>query len=287
MKPKYQFFIAVLGLSLVTMACSLNISLPDREQKVGPTQTQDILVPIPDAAETRLEFRFGAGELKLTPGADGYLVQGVATYNVIDLAPEVEVNGNEVIIKSGTLEITGIPNFDDTVRNEWNLQLATTPMQLFIKAGAFKGEYELGGLAIRELDIADGASDVNITFSLPNLVEMERLRYDTGASNVSLKNLANANFQMMTFRSGAGEYLLDFGGELKRDSLVHLESGMSNVRLVVPAGTNATLTFTGGLASVNPGGEWQRDGDQYFLQGKGPSLIIEVDMSAGTLDLRN
>ncbi len=116
---------------------------------------------------------------------------------------------------------------------------------------------------------------------------MERLRYDTGASNVQLLNLANANFRMMTFRSGAGDYVLDFGGDLKRDSLVHLESGMSNVRVVVPVGTRATLTFTGGLASVDAGGEWQQDGDQYFMEGEGPTLVIEVDMSAGNLDLRN
>jgi hypothetical protein len=287
MKPKYLFIIAVIGLSLVTLACSININLPDRDQKTGPLQTQEIAVPITDAVESRLELRFGAGELKIAPGADGYLVTGTATYNVADLAPEIEVNGNEIIIKSGTLEITGIPHFDEDIRNEWNLQLAVTPMRFFVKAGAFKGEYELGGLAIKELDIADGASDVKINFSLPNLLEMERLRYDTGASNVSLKNLANANFKMMTFRSGAGDYLLDFNGELKRDSQVHLESGMSNVKVVVPAGTNVTLTFTGGLASVDAHGEWQQDGDQYYMKGDGPTLLIEVDMSAGNLDLRN
>ncbi len=287
MNRKFLITMAVLGLSLAIMACSLSINMPDRNNKTGPLQTQEIAVPIPDLVESRLELRFGAGELKLTPGAEGYLVKGVATYNVMDLAPEIEVEGDEVIIKSGTLEINGIPSFEDDVRNEWNLQLSTTPMRLFIKAGAFKGEYELGGLAIRELDIADGASDVDISFVLPNLVEMDRLRYDTGASSVKFKNLANANFQMMTFRSGAGDYLLDFGGALRRDSLVHLESGMSNVRVVVPVGTKATVTFSGGLASVDASGEWQQDGNQYFLQGEGPTLVIEVDMSAGSLELRN
>ncbi len=279
--------IAVLALSLVTMACSININLPDRVNKVGPLQTQEINVPIPNTAESRLELRFGAGELKLAPGAEGALVKGLATYNVTDLAPEIEINGDEAIIRSGTLEINGIPRFNENVRNEWNLQLGLTPLRLFVKAGAFKGEYELGGLALNELDIADGASDVNINFSLPNLVEMDRLRYDTGASNVTLKNLANANFQMLTFRSGAGDYVLDFGGKLKRDSFAHLESGMSSLRVVVPVGTKAVLTFTGGLASVDAGGEWQKDGDQYFMAGEGPTLVIEVDMSAGNLELRN
>jgi hypothetical protein len=287
MKAKYSFLIGVLVLSLATMACSISLNLPGRVDKVGPLQTQEIVANVPSAVEARLELRFGAGELKLSPGADGVLVKGTATYNVQDLMPEIEVTGNEVVIKSGTLEINGIPRFNDDVRNEWNLQLGTVPLHLFIKAGAYKGEYELGGLALQELDIADGAADVDLKFTLPNLVEMDRLRYDTGASNVKLENLANANAKMLTFRSGAGEYLLDFHGELKRDCLVHLESGMSSVRLVVPEGTRAILTMNQSLAAIDMDGKWQKDGDQYFMDGEGPTLVIEVDMSAGNLELRN
>ena len=287
MKAKNAILISVLVLSLATMACSISFNLPARVDKVGPLQTQEIVVDVPSASEARLELRFGAGEMKLSPGADGVLVEGTATYNVSDLSPEIEVNGNEVVIKSGTLEINGIPRFNDDVRNEWNLQLGTIPLELFIKAGAYKGEIELGGLALKELDVADGAAEVDMTFSLPNLVEMDRLRYDTGASNVKLVNLANANVTMMTFRSGAGEYLLDFGGELKRDCLVHLESGMSSVRIVVPEGTRAILTVNQSLAAIDMDGKWQKDGDQYFLDGEGPTIVIEVDMSAGSLELRN
>ena len=287
MKAKNAVLISVLMLSLATMACSISFNLPARVDKVGPLQTQEIVVDVPSASEARLELRFGAGEMKLSPGADGVLVEGTATYNVPDLSPEIEVNGNEVVIKSGTLEINGIPRFNDDVRNEWNLQLGTIPLELFIKAGAYKGEFELGGLALKELDVADGAAEVDMTFSLPNLVEMDRLRYDTGASNVKLVNLANANVTMMTFRSGAGEYLLDFGGDLKRDCLVHLESGMSSVRIVVPEGTRAILTVNQSLAAIDMDGKWQKDGDQYFLDGEGPTIVIEVDMSAGSLELRN
>ncbi len=144
MKPKTAFLISVLVLSLVTMACSININLPDRVDKVGPIQTQEINVPLLNTAESRLELQFGAGELKLSPGAEDALVKGSATYNVVDLAPEIEVDGNEVIIKSGTLEINGIPRFNDDVRNEWNLQLATTPLRLFVKAGSVQGRVRVG-----------------------------------------------------------------------------------------------------------------------------------------------
>ena len=60
-----------------------------------------------------------------------------------------------------------------------------------------------------------------------NRVEMDSLYYQTGASNVHLSDLANANFASMVFRSGAGNYTLDFSGELQRDAEVKIESGIS------------------------------------------------------------
>jgi len=53
---------------------------------------------------------------------------------------------------------------------------------------------------------------------------METLRYVTGASNLKLSNLANANFASMIFEAG-GNYSLDFSGELRQDAVVTIEAG--------------------------------------------------------------
>lgn len=280
---KKLLFIVILAA--VTLGCGITINLPEERVNTGPTQVADIQVPLPDAREVELNLSFGAGKLRLEPGAEGYLVDGKATFNVEDFRPKITVQDNRVEIDTGNLEISGMPRFGDEIENTWELKLAAVPMSLILSAGAYQGNLELGGLPLKGLEVTDGAAEVNLNFSQPNPLEMTTFRYTTGASNVTLKNLANANFAALIFRSGAGNYLLDFGGTLRRDATVTLESGVSKVRIVVPVGMSARLSFKGGLSNVTVSGEWKRSGDQYILQGSGPTLTITVDMGAGSLEL--
>ncbi len=280
--------LAVLALALAALACSLNINLPASEVKTGPTVTEEISVPLPDAEDVALTLSLGGGELSLAPGAEEGLVEGSATYNVADFQPIVSVEDGNVLIEQGDLNIDGIPKFDETVKNEWDLKLSDTPMTLHIKAGAYVGRYEFGGLSLKNLIIEDGASDVELSFSEPNQVEMGILDYQTGASNVTLSGLANANFATLVFTSGAGNYVLDFSGDLQRDANVKIESGLSSVKIVVPAGVNAKVTFEGALTNVSASGGWvESGGNTYTQSGDGPTLTITVDMGAGNLVLSN
>jgi len=282
-KPIFFF---VLVLALVTMACSFTVNLPVNEMNVGPTQTDTIEVAAPDSTSAKVYLSFGAGELKLSPGADKGLIQGTATYNVEDLKPEVDINGSTIRVKTGQFRLSGIPRFSNDFKNEWDLELGDTPMDLDVEAGAYKGRFDLGGLSLQSLQVSDGASDVELDFSEPNSVEMDEFRYSTGASSVELTNLANANFNSMVFRSGAGDYRLDFSGELQRDAQVRIESGISQVVILVPQGVSASLRFEGGLSNISLSGDWQKSGNQYTHSGSGAQLNIEVSMGAGNLELR-
>ena len=288
MFPK-TFYVSLAVLALVTMACGITIDLPVSNLKVGETVIEEISVPLPDASQTstRLTLSFGAGELLISPGASGALVQGRATYNVRDLKPEITTGTDEVLIETGDLELTGFPNFGDDMENTWDLKLGSVPMDLTLNAGAYKGEVDLGGLSIQSLRVSDGAAEVNLGFSAPNLVEMDTLRYSTGASKVELTGLANANFDSMTFKGGAGNYTLDFSGVLKRDATVTVDSGFSSVTVVVPEGVSARVFVDSGLANVDIGGQWEKSGDQYTLAGEGPRLTLNINIGAGSLTLRN
>jgi hypothetical protein len=288
-----SILVVVLVLALVTMACGIQVDLPDinipvEEIKVGPTQTENISIPAPAGENVGLKIGFGAGELTLAPGASGVLVEGTASYNVQDFKPTVVVDGSQVELSTGELEIKGIPKISGaTVKNEWDLKLGSMPMDLAIEAGAYRGEFELGTLALNSLEVSDGASDVSLVFSAPNSVPMTQFRYNTGASNVKLSGLANANFSTMTFRSGAGNYRLDFSGVLQRDATVNVESGISQVVIVVPAGTAARVKISSSLTNITAHGVWDQSGEEYVLQGNGPMLTIFVTMGAGSLELRN
>ena len=154
-----------------------------------------------------------------------------------------------VRIEQGNWHLTGIPDLSN-IKNSWDLSLGNHPLNLSIEAGAYHAEYQFGGLALTNLTIKDGASDAKMDFASPNLTEMSLLSYETGASNVSLTGLGNANFASLVFHSGAGNFTLDFTGSLKRDGSVNIETGISNTTLVIPAGIPAQLTVEGGLSNV-------------------------------------
>jgi len=277
-----------LILALASMACSVTVNLPESQAKTGPTVVDEILVEVPSTAEsTQLSLAFGAGKLKLSPGAGDLLVSGNATYNISDFKPQVSVAGNHVRIEQGELELRGLPTFSNNLVNDWDLMLGQGPISLRITAGAYEGSYELGGLAIEDLEISDGAADSRLSFSEPNLVEMSTLRYTTGASSVRLEGLANANFSDMYFRSGAGSYTLDFSGELQRAATVTIESGLGSVCIVLPTGTAGTVKFEGSLSNVDMSGEWQRHGNEYIHSGDGPQITFIVELGLGNLELRS
>lgn len=273
-----------LILAAASLACGFRITLPSPPTP-GPEVSEEIALPLPSSAEQiRLRLSFGAGNLKIAPGAEEALVEGTAKYNVPDLKPEIEISNGNVHLKQGDYEIKSFTLLDD-IKNEWDLRLGGAPMDLSIQAGAYRAEYEFGGLALTGLTVEDGAADVELSFSSPNLAEMALLRYETGASDVTLTGLGNANFATLIFKGGAGDYTLDFSGELKRDAIVTVESGLSNLILVIPEGVHAVVTVESGLSNVSFAPGWSQNGNIYTQAGSGPTLTFIIKSGAGNLSL--
>ncbi|GAB4505759.1 MAG: hypothetical protein Fur0043_27570 [Anaerolineales bacterium] len=158
-------------------------------------------------------------------------------------------------------------------------------MELTIEAGAYHGTYELGGLSLTGLTIKDGAASVQVSFSEPNPTEMGIFRYETGASTVTLSGLANANFSTLVFNCGAGDFTLDFSGELQRDAVVTIDSGFSDLKLVIPKDVNAKVTLEGAAVNVNHSSGWTQSGQLYTQSGNGPTLTILINMGAGNVTI--
>jgi len=209
-------------------------------------------------------------------------VEGTATYNYAAFKPEVSVDGGDALVKMG--EIKSLPSFDN-LRNKWDLKLGDTPMNLTIESGAYDGNFELGGLSLNALTIKDGAANVKLAFSEPNPMEMSTFRYGTGASDVKMTGLANANFSILDFSSGAGDYTLDFSGELQRDASIKISSGLSNVIVVVPENVNAIVTIDGGVSNISAGSSWDISGNVYKQTGEGPTLTFVIEIGAGNVTL--
>jgi hypothetical protein len=279
--------LALSAVLMASMACS--VSIPSVDIMTGPETETIIQVPrLSDPTqEAYVTLSFGASELRLSPGATQGLVSGTVRTNLKDFEPVVKIDGSDIRIEQGDLNVDGIPNISaDDVINKWDLQLGSDPIRLRVTGGAYEGDMDLGGLALTDLYVSDGAATVKVDFSAPNTAEMSSLRYETGASTVGMLNLANANFATMTFRSGAGTYTLDFGGTLRRDAQVDVESGLSTLTIIVPEGTAAEVKISGSMSSVTTRGAWvSQDSAHYRVEGQGPRMLMDISMGAGTVIL--
>ena len=288
---KWTTMVAILSIlfGLTLSGCGINIELPFKtETKTGPTVTEIIQVPVPDfPPPLDLNLSFGAGKITLLPNPGADLLSGTATYNVADFKPEIIVDDTGVTLKQGSLKLNAIPTIDGSIKNEWNIAIASYPIELTIKAGGYSGEYEFGGLSLTDLHISDGAANVKLKFSTPNAAAMNSFRYETGASNITMEKLGNANFQTMIFQSGAGNYSLDFSGILQRDASVFIDTGLSRLVISVPEGVQAEVNFEGPFSKVLTSGNWQESGNEYILEGQGPKLTITIETKAGTVTLQN
>jgi hypothetical protein len=289
MTHKSKILAAVLALSLAALACGVTINLPENAIEIGELVTNTISIPVPNPGEpAHLKLSFGTGRMILSPGAPEGLVYGTAKYNVTELAPTMTTNGNNIELKSGTFEydITGLPNFGQ-IENTWDLQLSSHPMGLEIRAGAFQAELELGGLALQSFEIFGGASSININFATPNLVPMSTFHLTSGVTDAELTNLANANFSLFDFEGAGGNYVLDFSGTMQRDATATMNAGLSNIRIIVPAGVPATVNLSGNLNNVTIHGVWSGSDGTFTQSGEGPSLVFNIEMGAGQLTLDN
>lgn len=271
-------------LVLTSLACQITVNAPDLSNPnvMDQPETLTINESAPSSTPADLELSMSAGKLNLTGGGASF-VSGTVRYNLENQKPTIRRDGSKLVIDQD--ELRNVLNVGTDVINEWDIRLGNTPTALQINAGAYEGTLSLGGIPLTRLEINDGASKSDVTFDQPNPESMEVLSYKTGASQVDLTGLANANFREMTFDSGAGDYTLDFSGELKQDASVRITSGVSNIEIVIPDGMRARIEVDGSLNNVTQRGIWNVQDRNYETQGSGPLLTIHVEMSVGQLEL--
>jgi len=283
-KMKRPLIAVMIVLMLASLACSINLNIP--RIQTGATQTMTVSEAVPSGdGPTKLTLDMGSGTLNLAAGADK-LVEGTIQYNVADWKPTIEhPSTSEVTInQSSANSFEGIPT--SNIINDWVLKLnSTAPLDLMVNAGAYTGNLDLSKLHLRNLAIKDGASKTRVIFDSPNPEKMDAFTYSTGASQVELRGLANANFASMTFNSGAGDYTLDFSGTLAQDTSVDIKTGVSNMTIDVPLGMNAKIISTGAIANITPDGTWTVNDSTYSVSGEGYNLTIHINMSVGNLKL--
>jgi serine/threonine protein kinase len=255
---------------------------------LGPTQVKEIFVPAPDGSDPiEVDLKFDTGGLFLAPGAKAGLIEGTATFNVPQLEPRLITSSGIIRLEHETA--LGLANITaHNAENTWELKLGPQPMALDVEANLLKeSRLELGGLSLRDLTINPGAGDITVLFSNLNPVEMSELVFQTHAAEATLTNLANAHAREINLDVTAGAYTLDFGGTLQNDTAVNVSAtSLSEITIIVPEEVAAQVSVISPESALNIEGNWEKSGRRYSTPGGGYQIIIEVDIGAGTLNLR-
>lgn len=279
MKRPILILLSILVLS--SLACGFTVNLPTA--KVVDKQTMIVNEPYSDAKPTELSIHMGGGELTVQSGAS-QLVEGTIEYNIEKWKPEITRVSREVTIKQ---TVTNTIPFGDDVVNTWDLRLGKEPIDLTIEAGAYEGDVDLTGVPITRLKITDGAGESNLLFSAPNPVRMDSLTYETGASNITLEGLGYSDADVVNFKGGAGNFVLDFSGPLTREMKAFVDGGLGNITIKIPKGMNSRILLSTSLNTISTKGTWTVDNNEYRTNGEGPLLRIEVSVGVGNLNLVN
>ncbi len=280
---KNSLLILLSVIVIVSMACSFTVTVPTI--KTGDDQVFEIKEKLQVGNDPfGVKLKIGAAKVNFSGGAKG-LLEGTIVYNVIDWAPTITRDDTSIEVTQGKVSNVGGININD-IKNDWDIKFTDkSPIDLSIDAGAYSGTMDFTGVPLASLVIHDGASDNIVSFDSANPVDMSELEYTTGASTVTMKGLANANFGKMTFTGGAGTYTLDFSGELKQDADVKIDAGVSTIKIIIPAGMKVMVEVEGGIKTVNTQGTWTVNDSYYSTEGEGPTLNMNINTNLGTLTL--
>lgn len=252
------------------------------------SQVTSVDIAYPQATDLHLQVSVGACKLRVVPGEGDAWITG--TYrdpsNTLPL---------RVVQEGGTVRISQERNWADVLG--WlsgtpTLELALGKGRAFsltLETGASENDIELGSVPLSRLVAKHGAGRINLSFASANPEPMTLLHLAAGAGDMSLRNLANANFGEMVVEGGAAAYRFHFGGVPQRDGHARIQTGVSSVQIALPNTLAARVTTESVIGGVAIGdGFTKREGAFWTgaaMAGASPVLTIRVSVAVGSLNL--
>jgi hypothetical protein len=235
----------------------------------------------------RVDVTYAAGRMTIHPGAPGSLYRAQLQFDDRYMTPIAEYTTGRLRIGiEGEVRLRGRSR-----RVPSTLDLALTPdipIDLKVEFGAAEARMDLGGMRLRGLRVATGASDTELTFSMPNQERMGELQIEAGAAAIRVRQLGNANVERLRVSGGVGDVHLDFSGDWRSSMQAHISMGVGALRLVLPRGVGVEVRRSGFLASFD-GQELERRGDHYYSRDWDSAphrLSIQIDAAFGKTDVR-
>jgi hypothetical protein len=288
---------AVWGIIAVSLSGEdlpvVGINRASEEPFRGTGATIHREIPLKDERSLDVEIELGSGEIELERAVEGKLLDAdleyphkgnqkpVVIYNVRD------GQGVLVIELERDSEGWGWWNWGDDGDQKWSIRLTDNiPISLKINMGAGKSHLDLTGLRLKKLTLKMGAGETAIRFDMINPEIMEMFDIDAGAAQLRARNLGNANFTHLSFKSGVGDCTLDFNGDLKRKADADISMGIGSLTLRIPekVGTRIkaveTLLTGTSVSGLTKKGRYYTNGSYGKSDG---DLSITIDQAIGSL----
>jgi len=231
--------------------------------RIGELRTESQTVERGDADAVTVEIVMGAGDLEVAGGA-AELLEADFIYNVAEFKPEVEYDGERLVVQQPAYEGRASLWDVDDYRYEWDLRLNDEVLtEMSVKLGAGKSELDLGSLSLASLEMETGAGEVTLDLH--------------GASTLG----------GLDVKVGAGQLTADLTGAREVDLHARIEGGVGETTLRLPRDIGVRVEIERGLAPIHAEG-WSRDGDAYVNGAYGASevtLYIDVQAGIGEINL--
>jgi len=245
-------------------------------------------IPLGEVDSLKMTIKFGAGKLDLISGQE-CVFEGNFQYDKSILKPNVQY---EILGETGVLTLSQSIKKDLDLpfpyKNRWNLKLPSdVPLQLYINTATYSGYIDLTNLQIEYFHLNSGASQTNIEFNQPNLIDLKNINIKTGASSIKMLGLANANFNEMNFTGGAGSYTFDFSGNLTKKSKVSINVAAAKIILKIPSNMGAKIIFRNFPASKLDVRGFIKINDQTYINPEyGKSTAeLDIEIKGGLVDV--
>jgi hypothetical protein len=260
----------------------------------GGARVLDVMRQQHDSVPLSVHLSYGGGGLTVRPAPAGLLFAAHCVYGDGSDLPKITFDpaahhldiggegGGNVSFHARTVRFSGSSNDGDM-----RLELSPyVPLDLKLHFGAAEATLQLGGLAVRQLEVATGASSTTLRFDSPNQVPMQTLSLHLGAASFGATGLANARAREIEVHAGAGSADLDFGGQWTDDVRLDVSAAFGSIHVHVPpdvgviANVKAVMGNVDGDAAHNPA----HAAHHLTIDGKATMGSIEIDRAVGGTD---
>ncbi len=279
--PAKKRYILLILLFLIFFVITYK-SMADEENR------ENRVIPLGEVDSLKVSIKFGAGKLVLISGEED-VFKGNFQYDKSILKPNIQY---EILGETGILTLSQSIKKDLDLpfpyKNRWNLKLPSDiPLQLYINTATYSGDIDLTNLQIEYFYLNSGASQTNIEFNQPNLIDLKNINIKTGASTIKILGLANANFDEMNFAGGAGSYIFDFSGDLTKKSKVSINVGAAKIILKIPSSIGTRIIFRNFPASKLDIRGFIKVNDQTYINPEyGKSAAeLDIEIKGGLIDI--